>query len=120
MKKFQKNCRIKIVYEYKLDEVRYFWIWFDKSNPTIKFVQPHCYFSWSSLVCFMFTKKRLFRILICLIHDDRSPNYKNLVEWYARAVNWKYLYDLMISYSHQNKEICHKIYLKWIDDNFKF
>jgi hypothetical protein len=168
---------LPLAYEYKLDEVRYFIIPLDKFNPITKFIPLHCYFNPSSFVCFMFTKKRLFRISIRLIHDDRSTNYRNLVQSYASAVNtpilnngmfhyedqrifyyaneqddhtaietiekgnvipdgniWnpypsdkiqqninnsKYLYDLMISYSHQDKEICHKIYSKLLEDGFK-
>jgi hypothetical protein len=171
---------LPLAYEYKLDEVRYFIIAINKFDNTTKFIPPHIYVSSSSFICFMFNKKSLFRISVRLIHDDRAPNYKNLVEAYARAVNtpllddgmfryederiiyysnqqddhtaietiqknrvlpdgniWnpypsdkisqksinssksEYLYDLMINYSHQDKEICHKIYHKLIDDGFK-
>jgi hypothetical protein len=167
-------------YEYKLDEVRYFIIHLTKFEDITKFVPPHTYVSPSSFVCLMFTKKKLFRISVRLIHDDRASNYKTIVESYARAVNtplladgmfhyederifyyaneqddhtvietiekgrvipdgqvWNpfpsnkisqkplkssnssYLYDLMISYSHQDKDICQKLYNKLIEDGFK-
>ncbi|CAF0908308.1 unnamed protein product [Adineta steineri] len=170
---------LAIAYEYKLDEVRYFFVRLDAFDELTKFVPPHMYVSPSSFVCFMFTKKKLFRISIRLLHDDRALNYRDIIESYARAVNtpllsnkmfhyederifyysseqddhtvietiekgrvfpdgqmWNpfpsdkiekksfhssnsdYLYDLMISYSHQDKDLCHRIYSKLVADGF--
>lgn len=43
----------------------------------------------------------------------------NVSQKSSNLSNSKYLYDLMISYSHQDKDICHQIYYKLIEDGFK-
>lgn len=171
---------LPIAYEYQLDMVRYFFIRINEFSDETKFIPPHEYVSSSSFVCFMFTKLKLFRISVRLLHDDRAKNYRSIVKAYARSVNqpllkdgmfhyederiffysneqddhtvietiekgnviadgniWnphptnqlpssssalsssKYSYDIMISYSHQDKELVHKIYSKLLEDGFK-
>ena len=171
---------LPIAYEYKEDDVRYFFVALDEFPDSTKFAPPHTYFSSSSRVVFMFTNEKLFRISIRLIHDDRASNYKEITEAYARAVNtptrtdgtfhyeddrifyyssfqedhtvietilkgcvkpngefWnpfpnenttekkivpsiqKMSYDIMISYCHQDKTICHRLHKRLLADKFK-
>jgi hypothetical protein len=175
--------------EFQQDVVKYIWVKLPQfGDEIIKLIPPNTTINERSYVCFLFVNQKLFNISIRLFYDDAHPNYDEIVEAYAKAVNTPvietkegkefyyednriiycscfhpdkshiiievirkgqtttneqthhhlsmrhqqqklsieplispqaYKYDIMISYCHKDKELCHRLYYRLLQSKFR-